>query len=331
MKKILVVFVLIFVVFATTLTGCSKKDDDLITVRFNEVVHSVFYAPQYVAIEKGFFEEEGLKIDLSTGWGADNSMIAVLSGNADIGFMGSEASVYVYNEGQEDYVVNFALLCQRAGNFMLGREDDPNFTWDKVKGKTIVGGRRGGMPQMVLEYILKQNNITPYTDVNIITNIDFTATAGAFSGGTGDYIVDFEPTASALENEGVGTVVASLGVDSGYVPYTAYMARKSYIEKNPEIIQKFTNAIYKGQQWVDAHTPEEIAKAIKPQFPDTNVETLTQIVTRYKEQDTWRLDPLFPEEGFDLLQNILDEAGELSKRVPFEVLVDNSFANKAIE
>ncbi|TCK90633.1 NitT/TauT family transport system substrate-binding protein [Natranaerovirga hydrolytica] len=329
MKKIICVFVLIFTVFSVSLVGC-QSNQDLTTVRFNEVVHSVFYAPQYVAIEKGFFEEEGINLELSTGWGADKTMTALLSNNADIGFMGSEASVYVYNEGQEDYAVNFALLTQRAGNFLIAREDEPTFDWENVKGKTIVGGRKGGMPQMVLEYILKQNGIAPYEDVEIITNIDFTATAGAFSGGTGDYIVDFEPTASALENEGVGHVVASLGVDSGYIPYTAYMAKKSFIETNPDIIQNFTNAIYKGQQWVAENSADEIAKVIKPQFPETDLETLTQIVNRYKEQDTWTLTPVFPEDGFNLLQNVLDEAGELSQRVDYSTLVDNTFANKVL-
>ncbi|MFP4698209.1 MAG: ABC transporter substrate-binding protein [Eubacteriales bacterium] len=330
MKKIIVVFLLIFATFASSLTGC-KENKDLTKVKFNEVVHSIFYAPQYVALEKGFFEDEGLEIELTTGFGADKSMTALLSGNADIGFMGSEASIYVYNEGQDDYAVNFAQLTQRAGNFLLSRDEIPSFDWEDVKGKTIVGGRKGGMPQMVLEYILKQHNIVPYEDVEIITNIDFAATAGAFTGGTGDFSAEFEPTASQLENEGVGSVVASMGVDSGYVPYTAYMAKKSYIEENPEIIQKFTNAIYKGQVWIDEHTPEEIAKVIKPQFPDTDIELLTQIVTRYKEQDTWRIDPYFAEEGFDLLQNILEEAGELEKRVPYEDIVDNNFAREAIK
>jgi NitT/TauT family transport system substrate-binding protein len=330
-KKIVCVFVLIIFVFATTLTGCSNSDDDLIKVRVNEVAHSIFYAPQYVALEKGFFKDEGLNVELTTGFGADKSMTAVLSGNAEIGFMGSEASIYVYNEGQDDYAVNFALLTQRAGNFLVGREDDPNFSWDKVKGKTIVGGRRGGMPQMVLEYILKQHNIVPFEDVEIITNIDFGVTAGAFTGGTGDYTVEFEPGASQLETEGAGHVVASLGVDSGYVPYTAYMAKKSYIENNPEIIQKFTNAIYKGQKWVEEHSPEEIAKEIKGQFPETEMDLLIQIVTRYKEQDTYRTDPVFPEASFDLLQNILEEADELSERVPYDTLINNSFAEEAIK
>jgi NitT/TauT family transport system substrate-binding protein len=299
-------------------------------VRLNEVVHSIFYAPQYVAIEKGFFEEEGLKIELTTGWGADKSMTALVSNNADIAFMGPEASIYVVNEGKEDYVINFAQLTQRAGNFLIGRTDE-EFKWENVKGKTIIGGRPGGMPEMVLEYILKSNNITPFEDVNILTNIDFTATAGSFMGGTADYTAEFEPAASKIENEQKGHVVASLGIDSGLVPYTSYMAEKSYIKANKDIIQKFTNAIYKSQLWVDEHTEEEIAEVIKPQFKDTDMELLVQIVKRYKDQDTWRKDPYFEKTGLNLLQNILDSAGELSERVEYDKIVTTEFAEEAIK
>lgn len=266
----------------------------------------------------------------STGWGADKSMTALISNNADIAFMGSESSIYVYNEGREDYVVNFAQLTQRAGNFLIGRTNE-EFNWENVRGKTIVGGRIGGMPQMVLEYILKKNNINPYEDVEIITNIDFTATAGSFIGGTGDYTTEFEPSASKIENEGKGHVVASLGVESGMVPYTSYMAEKSYIKANPEIIQKFTNAIYKAQIWVDEHTPEEIAKVIAPQFKDTEMDLLIKIVQRYKDQDTWRKDPYFEKAGLDLLQNILDSAGELTKEVEYENIITTEFAEEAIK
>jgi NitT/TauT family transport system substrate-binding protein len=257
-------------------------------------------------------------------------MTALISNNADIAFMGPESSIYVFNEGKEDYVINFAQLTQRSGNFLIGRTDD-EFTMDNLKGKTIIGGRPGGMPQMVLEYILKKNNIKPFEDVEIITNIDFTATAGSFIGGTGDYTAEFEPSASKIENEGKGHVVASLGVESGLIPYTAYMAEKSYIKANPEIIQKFTNAIYKSQLWVDEHTPEEIAEVIKPQFKDTDIELLIQIVKRYKDQDTWRKDPYFEKAGFELLQNILDSSGELEKEVNYNDIVTTEFAQEAIK
>lgn len=330
MKRKMISILLIGLVCISALAGCKGKGE-LQTVRLNEVVHSIFYAPQYVALEKGFFEEEGLSIEMSIGQGADKSMTALLSGNADIGLMGPEASIYVLNEGQKNYAINIAQLTQRAGNFLIGREPVPDFDWQNVKGKSIIGGRPGGMPQMVLEYILKKNNLIPYEDMEIITNLAFTATAGSFVSGTGDYTVEFEPSASTIENEGRGYVIASLGTSSGKVPYTNYMATKEYIEKNPEAIQKFTNAIYKGQLWVKDHSPEEIAEVIKPQFVDTDQALLAQIVKRYKDQDTWKYDPVFEEKSLNLLQNILESAGELDKRVDYNTLANTDFAKKAIE
>ncbi len=258
-----------------------------------------------------------------------NTMTAVLSGDADIGFMGSEASVYVYNEGAEDYVVNFAQLTQRAGNFLVSRNVSEEFKWENVKGKTVIGGRVGGMPQMVFEYILKKQGIDPKTDLNIIQNIDFGLTSQAFAGGTGDYTIEFEPAANALEKENTGKVVASLGVESGMVPYTAYSAKKSYIEKNPEVIQKFTNAIQKGLDYVNSHTPEEIAKVIAPQFAETEIATVTAIVKRYYDQQTWKENTVFEEDSFTLLQNILEEAGVITTRAPYDKLVNVDFATKA--
>lgn len=258
-------------------------------------------------------------------------MTAVLSGSADIGFMGSEASIYTYNEGANDYVINFAQLTQRAGNFLVAREEMKDFKWTDLKGKDVLGGRKGGMPQMVFEYILKQNNIDPAKDVNIDQSIDFGSTAAAFSGGQGDFSVEFEPSATALEKEKAGYVVASLGTDSGYVPYTAFSAKKSYIEKNPEIIQGFTNALQKGMDYVQTHSPEEISAVIAPQFKDTNLETATTIITRYYEQDTWKDNLIFEQESFDLLQDILEEAGELTDRASYTDLVNTEFAVKASE
>ena len=312
------------------LTACGK-DNKMAEVRLTEVAHSVFYAPMYVAMEEGYFEEEGIELTLVNGLGADKTMTAVLSGESEIGFMGSEASVYVYNEGAEDYVVNFAQLTQRAGNFLVSREADDDFKMTDLKGKTVLGGRKGGMPQMVFEYILKKYGMNPDTDLNIITNIDFGMTAQAFAGGSGEYTVEFEPSATALEKEGSGYVVASLGIESGYVPYTAFSAKKSYIEKNPEVIQGFVNAIQKGMDYVNAHTPEEIAKIIQPQFAETDMDTLVTIVTRYYEQDSWKENLIFEKESFTLLLDILESAGELEKRPLYENLVDNSYSKKAVE
>ena len=311
-------------------SGCVKSTDSSLTpVTLSEVAHSIFYAPMYAAIENGYFEEEGIDLTLVNSNGADKVMTALISGEADIGFMGPESTVYTFNQGASDYAVNFAQLTQRAGNFLVGHEADEDFKWEDLKGKTVLGGRAGGMPQMIFEYILKTNNIDPKKDLTIIQNIDFGVTAEAFAGGTGDYTVEFEPFASSLELSGNGHVIASLGVDSGYVPYTCFSALKSYMNENPEIIQKFTNAIQKGLDYVNSHTPEEIAKVIKPQFKETDDKTLQTIVARYHEQDTWKEDTVMTADSFELLQNILENAGELSARVEYEDLVTTSFSEAA--
>ena len=317
--------------FAGVLSGCKKTDGGLTKVTLNEVAHSIFYAPQYVAIEQGYFEDEGIELNLVTGFGADKVMTALISGEAQIGFMGSESSIYAYNEGNSDYAVNFAQLTQRAGNFLVSREYVEDFSWDMLKGSVVLGGRAGGMPEMVLEYILKNNGIDITSDLEIVQNIDFGLTSGAFAGGQGDFTVEFEPHATALEKEGSGYVVASLGVDSGYVPYTAYSAKKSFIKKNPDIIQGFTNALQRGMEYVNTHTSTEIAKVIAPQFPDTDVDTIALIVERYKAQDTWKNDLIFTNDSFTLLQDILFEAGVIKEYAPYKELVDTTFAEKAAE
>ena len=309
--------------------SCAEEEKELTKVTLNEVAHSIFYAPQYAAIELGYFEEEGIDLELVTGFGADKTMTALISGEADIGFMGSEASIYTYSGGAKDAPVNFAQLTQRAGNFLVAREEMPDFKWEDLKGKDVLGGRKGGMPEMVFEYILRQNGIDPATDVNIDQSIDFGSTAAAFSGGQGEFTVEFEPGATTLEKEGVGYVVASLGTDSGYVPYTAYCTKTSFIEEHPDLVQAFTNALQKGMDYVNTHTPEEIAEVIAPQFTETDLDTITTIVTRYYEQDTWKEDLVFEKESFELLQDILEGAGELEERVHYEKLVTTEFAETA--
>lgn len=321
--------VLLAISIIMSFTACKEKD--LVKIRLNEVTHSIFYAPQYVALNLGFFEEEGLSIELINGQGADKVMTAVLSNQADIGFSGPEAAIYVYNEGKEDHAVVFAQLTKRDGSFLVGRQPEPDFKWTKVKGKFIIAGRKGGVPEMTLEYVLKKHGIMPGVDVELDTSTQFALMAGAFTGGMGDYVALFEPVASTLEREGRGYIVASIGRDSGEIPYTAYYAKKSYIEKNPEIIQKFTNAIYRGQVWVDTHTPEEVAEALKDSFPDSDMDLLVTVVKRYKEQDTWCTDPIMKKESLDLLQEVMKTAGELEKEAPYDKLVDNSFAEKAIK
>ncbi|MBS4031394.1 MAG: ABC transporter substrate-binding protein [Clostridiales bacterium] len=321
---------MVLVMAMFTLSGCGRETG-LTKVRLNEVTRSVFYAPMYVAINLGFFEDEGLEVELTTGQGADKVMTALISGQADIGFMGPEATIYVFNQGQADYAVNFAQLTKRDGSFLMAREPDPNFTWERVRGKTIIGGRKGGMPLMTLEYVLKNHGIFPGEDTEVLTHIQFALMAGAFTGGEGDYVTLFEPIATNLERENAGYVVASVGEDSGEIPYTVFSARKSYLETNQEIVQKFTNAIYRGQVWVEEHAPEEIAEAIKGSFPDADLDVLAGVAKRYKEIDAWAKTPVFSEESFVRLQDVMELAGELDKRAPFELLVTNEFARKAMQ
>jgi NitT/TauT family transport system substrate-binding protein len=314
-----------------TLGGCSSKEKNLTTIRLNEVAHSIFYAPQYVAIENGYFEEEGIALELVNGMGADNVMTAVVSGEADIGFMGSESSIYVYQEGADDTIVNFAQLTNRAGNFLVAKEADEDFTWSDLKGKTVLGGREGGMPEMVFEYVLKKNGLDPEKDLDIVKNIDFGLTAQAYASGQGDYTVEFEPYASSLEADNKGVVVASLGEASGDVPYTAYSVKKSYMKEHEKELLAFTKAVQKGLDYVQNHTPEEIAKVIAPQFSETEEDTLVTIITRYYNQGTWKDNLIFEKDSFELLQDILQEAGVLNERVPYEDLVDNTWSEKVVK
>ena len=330
MKKAMRVLLAGFLACAA-LCGCGKETSGRTPVTLYEVAHSIFYAPQYAAIELGYFQEEGIDLTLVNGAGADKVMTAMLAGDADIGFMGSEASIYTYVQGAEDYAVNFAQLTQRAGNFLVARQPDPDFTWQKLKGSRVLGGRAGGMPQMVFEYILKKNGIDPKTDLTMDQSIQFGLTAAAFTSDQSDYTVEFEPFATGLELEGNGYVVASLGTDSGYVPYTAYCAKKSYLAMHPDLIQRFTSALQKGMNYVNSHTAEEIAKTIQPQFSDTPLENITKIVKRYQDQDTWKENLIFERSSFELLENILEEAGELQTRVPYENLVTTEFAEQAVK
>jgi NitT/TauT family transport system substrate-binding protein len=290
----------------------------------------VFYAPQYVALNLGFFAAQGLEIELTNGAGADKVMTAVLSGQSDIGFAGPEATIYVYNQGRADYPRVFAQLTKRDGSFLMGRKPEPDFDWRGLKGKFIICGRKGGVPEMTLEYVLKKKGLVPGRDVDVDTSVQFALMAGAFLGGMGDYVTIFEPTASMLEKEGKAYIVASIGRESGEIPYTAYFAEQSYLKKNAAAVQKFTNAIYQGQLWVARHTPEEVAMVIKPSFPDTDEDILVMVAKRYKEQDTWCTDPILRQTSFDLLQNVMALAGELPVKAPYGKIVDTSFAKKAV-
>lgn len=334
MKKILVIIIIIAVIIVgTAIYNINNKanDEGLKKISVNEVTRSVFYAPQYLAINKGFFEEEGLEIELTTGQGADKVMTAVLAGQSDIGFAGPEASIYVYNEEKEDYAEVFAQVTKKDGSFLVSKTNTDNFNWSDLKGKTVIPGRKGGVPYMTFEYILKQNGLNTSKDVNLDDSIKFDLMAGAFAGGDAEYVTLFEPTASMTEDAGKGYVVASVGEASGEIPYTAYFAKKSYIEENEDIIQGFTNAIYKGQQWAKEHSAAEIAEVIQDFFPDTELDMLTRSIQSYIDIDAWNDTPILKEEAFNKLQDVMKEAGELDKEAPYNKVINNKFAEKSIE
>ena len=326
---ILLMIILLAVIFAikTKFTDTSN-DEGLKTIQLNEVTRSIFYAPQYVAISNRFFEEEGLRLEITTGQGADKVLTAILANQRDIGLCGPEASIYVYNEGKEDYIEVFAQLTQKDGSFLVSKEPTNNFSWQDLKGKTVIPGRKGGVPYMTLEYVLKKNGLNPQKDLILDDSIKFDLMAGAFTGGNAEYVTLFEPTASMTEDAQKGYIVASVGEAAGKVPYTAYCAKKSYIENNKDIIESFTKAIYKGEQWVKEHTAKEIAEQIQTFFPDTTIESLENSVQKYKDIDAWKENPILNEEDFDKLQLIMTEAGELEQKAPYNKIVNNSFAEK---
>ena len=309
-------------------TGCAGTSKQKIVV--SEVTHSVFYAPQYVAMNLGFFEKRGIEIELVNGGGADKVMTAVLANQVDIGFAGPESSIYVYLQEKEDYPEVFAQLTKRDGSFLVAREKDDNFKWTDLRGKHILPGRKGGVPYMALEYVIKEHGLTPASDMNFDNSVSFDAMTSAFVGGVGDYVTIFEPTATMLESEGKAYIVASVGEEAGEIPYTAYFAKKSFIEANPELIQSFVDAIYEGQVWVDTHTSKEIAEVLMPSFPDTDIDILETVVQRYKDIDAWNETPIMTEESFNRLQDVIEEAGELTTRVRFDAIVNNSYAEESV-
>ncbi|MGX8710055.1 MAG: ABC transporter substrate-binding protein [bacterium] len=336
MKKVLKwsAAALCLAVLLAAVAGCGKaatENEEKVKVRVCEVTHSVFYAPQYAAINLGFFAEEGIDLELATAEGTDKVMSTVLSNNADIGLAGPEAAIYVYNEGKADSAEIFALVTQRDGSFLLGREPDPNFTWDKIRGKVVLPGRKGGVPYMTLQYVIRKNGLDPQKDTKLDDSIQYALMGPAFTNGTGDYVTMFEPAASQIVAQGKGYVVASIGRESGEIPYTGYCAKKSYIEKNPDLIARFTRAVYRGQKWVCSHTPEEIAKAMAPSFPDSDVKLLTTVAKNYKDIEAWSPNPILKPEEFSLLQEVMTQAGELKQTVPYDKLINTSFAEQAVK
>ena len=330
MKKIILSIILgIITIGLVTLLIFSnnKKDENLQKVKVAEVAHTIFYAPWYVALEKGYFKDEGLDVEVMLTPGADKVTSAVLSKDVDIGFCGSEASIYVYNSKNKDYIISFAGLTKRDGAFLVSRKKIDNFKLEDLKGKYVIGGRKGGMPEMTFEYTLKENKIDK-NDLTIDTSVDFASMGGTFISGLGDFVTLFEPSATKVENEGYGYVVGYVGEYGGSVPYTAFNARKNYIENNPETIQKFTKSIDKGLDFVWNNNEEEIAKVIVNQFPDLTINELAKMIKRYKDNDAWMKDTYFSKESFDHLQDIMIEAKELDKKVPYKNLVNTTFSKK---
>lgn len=328
MKKKIIIFIiggiLVFLLAALVLFDLNKEKKEerkLTEITLAEVTHSIFYAPQYVAIEQGYFKEVGIDVELILTSGADKVTAAVLSGDADIGFCGSEGTIYVYNGGEKDYLKTFAQLTQKDGSFLVSREKIEDFSLEDLEGKTVLGGRAGGMPEMTLEYALKENGIDPEKDVNVDTSVDFAAMGGAFIGGQGDFVTLFEPNALELEKEGYGYVVASVGELGGVVPYTSYSARISFLEENKELITNFTKAIQKGLDYVHNHSDEEVAKAIINQFPDTSLEDIAKVVKRYRDIDAWPETTDFSEDSFNHLQDIMIDYGAITEKVPYDELM----------
>ena len=329
MKKLLT-FLLAVLMIVPALCACGQKSTSV--VRLNEVTHSVFYAPQYVAMSQGFFAEEGLEVELTNGGGADKVMTAVVSGQSDIGLAGPEASIYVYNQGKADHTQIIAQLTKRDGSFLVGRAEDDAFSWEDLRGKTIIGGRKGGVPEMTLEYVLRLHGLTPGEDVTVDTSVQFNMMAGAFTGGQGDYVTLFEPTATQIERAGKGYILASIGQESGEIPYTAYFANESWLRDNADTAQRFVNAIAKAQQWVAEHTDRQVAEAIIDQFPDTSLDELETVTARHRQIDAWNRTPVMERHALERLETVMEQAGELahSDWVPFDELVNNTFAQNAV-
>ena len=330
MKRLIIPIITLVIIIVVGILFLDKKKNgnSLTKVKVAEVTHSIFYTPQYAAHALGYFEEEGLDVELILTSGADKVTAAVLSGDVQIGFCGSEATIYVYNQGEKDYLVTFAGLTKRDGSFLVSRKKIENFTVNDLKDSYIIGGREGGMPEMTLEWTLSQNGINPRTDVTIDTSIAFAAMGGAFIGGTGDYVSLFEPNALQIEKQGLGYVVASIGELGGVVPYTVYNAKKSYIEKNPKVIEGFTKAIQKGIDYVNTHSDKEVATTILNYFPDISLNDLENIIGRYRKIDSWYSTTYISEKDFTHIEEIMENAGKLDKRAPYDKLVTNKYAKK---
>lgn len=327
MKKIFISIICLILIVILSIIIIFKQDNktDLKEIKVAEVTHSIFYAPQYLADSLGYFKEEGLDVEFILTPGADKVTAAVLSGDVQIGFCGSEATIYVYNNGEKDYLVNFAGLTKKDGSFLVGRNEIKNFSIEDLKGKHIIAGRKAGMPAMTLEYAINQGGLNT-SELNFDTSYDFSATSGAFIGGDGDFVALFEPTATNLVKQGYGHIVASVGELGGVVPYTAYNARKSYIEENEDVMKGFSNAINKALEYTHNHTAKEVAENISTYFPDSSINDLEVMVQNYMNIDAWFDNTYIEEKDFEHIQDIVENANELEKRAPYDKLVTTKFA-----
>ncbi|WP_018664000.1 ABC transporter substrate-binding protein [Heyndrickxia acidiproducens] len=326
-------FLAAILLFSLSACGSGKisgtKKQQVQKVRVAEVTRSVFYTPLYVALAKGYFKEEGLDVQLTTTWGGDKTMTTLLSGGADIALVGSETSIYVHKQQTSDPVINFAQLTATDGTFLVSRKKISHFSWDMLKGSDFLGQRKGGMPQMVGEYVLKKHHIDPHNDTKLIQNIDFANIANAYASGTGDFVQLFEPTASIMEKEGKGTIVASFGKESGEVPYTTFMSKQSYLDKNEKTAEKFVRALLKAGKWVQKTDPKVVAESVHPYFKDTEPDILASSIERYRSQGSFSSDMILTKKGWNTLQDIMKEAGELEQKIDYDQLVNTSIVKNA--
>lgn len=329
-RHILVSLLLVHCLMFAVACAPASNDEGLETLHIVEVTRSPFYAPQYIAIQEGFFQEEGIQIELKGGSGGDKTMATLLSSDADIALVGAETAVYVTSRDAQNPVVGFAQMTQTDGSFLVSRKPADHFKWGDLKGKTMLGQRKGGMPQMVNEYVQRKNGLKPHQDVHIIQKVDFDNLGSAFLSGTGDYAQLFEPVASKIEQEGKGHVIASFGKHSGKLPYTVYLTRKDFLQEDEDLLKGFTRAIYKAQKWAYSHSPREIANSLQSFFPDTDQDILVKVLKRYQDQKSWAVDPVIHEKEYEKLLKIMNQAGELPDRVPYKEVIDTKIAKEVL-
>ncbi|MFB5195333.1 ABC transporter substrate-binding protein [Neobacillus sp. KR4-4] len=344
-KKITGVMMACFTALSLMLTGCgnsaqttSSKEgtvpkqngDKLTQVRFSEVIRSIFYAPHYIAIEKGFFRDEGLEVDMTTSQGSDKGAAALLSGTADVSLVGPESAVFIFNQHGKQSLKVFYQLTATDGSFLLARNPKSPFQWSDLNGQAVVSWRPGSSPEMVMSQVLKKNQVGKS---KLITNIASPAMVGAFESGKGEYIQVFEPLASMLEQSGKAKLVASMGEAYGSYPETSYVATNEFMKKNPETLQKWSNAVYKATLWLNEHSAEEAAAALEPYFEGTSKELIQKSVERYAKQNSWAKNPVLDQAQLDKLQDTLVESGVLpsDQQVKHGDIVETTFAEKAVQ